>query len=230
MVRQDPMLPAPPRAFNVPGVALSLLGVLIGIHILRQILSEDADLTILLYLIFSPSRYISEWPGGWASATWSFVTHALLHGDFVHLAINGFWFLAFGSAVARRFGPLRFLLFSAFCAAAGAALFLALHWGERTMLVGASGAISGYIAGAARFMFQESPFSGLRPSPPTPPPALTLVELIREPQALAFIGIWFVLNLLTGLVGFGFEQQIAWEAHLGGFIGGLLAFALFDRR
>ena len=54
---------------------------------------------------------------------------------------------------------------------------------------------------------------------------------LRNPRVLAFVGVWFGLNLLFGIGSFaivGVDQSIAWEAHFGGFFAGLLLFSLFD--
>ena len=142
-------------AFNVPGVILAAIAMLTAIHLGRGWLSDDADIALILRAAFIPARYeeIAVWPGGYGSAAWTFLTHALLHGNGLHLATNAIWLAAFGTAIARRFGTLRFLAFSAACAIGGALLHLATHWGEWIPMVGASGAISGHMAGAARFAF-----------------------------------------------------------------------------
>ena len=62
-------------------------------------------------------------------------------------------------------------------------------------------------------------------------PALPLIAVLRDPRVLAFLGVWFGLNLLFGIGSLsldGGEQAIAWQAHIGGFLAGLLAFAAFD--
>jgi membrane associated rhomboid family serine protease len=148
-----------PPIFNLPPVIGALSAAMILVHVVRWIVSEDTELQILLWLAFLPARYDSTLarmplPGGEAADAWTFVTYAFLHGDAVHLIINLVWFLAFGSAVAWRFGTLRFLLFFAVTAAAGAAAHLATHFGELVPLVGASAAISGAMAAALRFAFE----------------------------------------------------------------------------
>jgi membrane associated rhomboid family serine protease len=62
-------------------------------------------------------------------------------------------------------------------------------------------------------------------------PAASLSAALRDPRVLAFLGIWFGLNVLFGLGSlslFGGEESLAWEAHIGGFLAGLLLFAAFD--
>ena len=152
----------------------------------------------------------------------------------MHLGINAVWLLAFGSAVARRFGPLRFLLFFAVTAAAGAAMHLATHYGELVPMVGASAAISGFMAAAMRFAFQGGGPLGLWPRHEAHAyhvPAAPLRVALGDPRILAFLAVWFGLNMLLGLGSLslaGEDQQVAWEAHIGGFLAGLLLFPLFD--
>jgi membrane associated rhomboid family serine protease len=58
-----------------------------------------------------------------------------------------------------------------------------------------------------------------------------LLVALRDPRVLAFLGVWFALNLLFGASSFSMvddQQSIAWEAHIGGFLAGLLLFPLFD--
>ena len=233
-------IPAPPPrepAFNLPGVILALVLVMGAIHFGRSWLSADADVALVLRAAFIPARYgaLDLWPGGYGAGLWTFLTHALLHGNALHLATNAIWLAAFGTAVARRFGTWRFLAFSAACAIGGALLHLATHWGEWVPMVGASGAISGHMAGAARFAFAQggplarfgttSPAAYLRPAEP-------LGRVLRDGRVVAFLGVWFAINLVfgAGLIDPGLDEgtSVAWQAHVGGFLAGLLLFPLFD--
>jgi membrane associated rhomboid family serine protease len=165
---------------------------------------------------------------------WSFVTYAFIHGDWTHLGLNSVWLLAFGTPVARRFGAVRFLAFFAVTAAAGAAVHLATHSHAFVPMVGASASISGFMAGAMRFAFQRSGPLGLIGRDNLAAyrvPALPLVAVLRDFRVLTFLAVWFGLNLLFGIGSLtldGGEQAIAWQAHIGGFLAGLLAFAAFD--
>ncbi len=225
------------RIFNLPPVLVAVIALLFAIHILREyVLGRQAAVELLLAMAFIPIRVVDAavlLPGGAGARVWTFVSYALLHADWAHLIFNTLWLAAFGSAVAWRFGTARFLGFSAVGAIAGASLHLALEPTSMVPLVGASAAISAHMAGAARFAFTgPGPFIGLqgaaaaayrRPAPP-------LGMAIRDRRVLTFLAVWFGTNLLFGLLGGGgiSAGAIAWEAHIGGFVAGLLFFPVFD--
>jgi membrane associated rhomboid family serine protease len=226
--------------FNIPPVIMWLCAAMALVHGVRSFLDEGDDLSVLLWLAFIPARYDPglanslQFPGGIAADIWTFVTYSFLHAEILHITVNLVWLLAFGSAVAWRFGALRFLLFFAATAAAGAGGFLFTHFGDLIPLVGASGAISGAMAAACRFVFAEDgPLGGLRGRDRTAylVPAVPLREALRNRRVVVFLAVWFVLNLLFGasaLTENFTNATVAWEAHLGGFLAGLLLFPLFD--
>ena len=174
-----------------------------------------------------------------AGGVWTLLTYALLHGSWAHVGLNSIWLVAFGPPVARRFGAFRFLMFFAMTAIAGTLA----HWAASPMdaspLIGASAADSGLMAAAARFVFQPGePLSG-RPHPSRllidagqQARAPRLFELLSQRRALVFIVIWMVTNFVFGAGAQALgasEAPVAWIAHVGGFIAGLVAFPLFDR-
>lgn len=215
--------------FNVPLAVLASLAAFLVVHLYRLTLTAEADTEFLLTFAFIPVRYVSMrelgglvMPGGLPADIWTFVTYALIHGDWVHLAMNSLWMLAFGSVVAKRLGSARFLAFSLVCAAAGAAVMLWVLWGRAVPLIGASAAVSGQLAAAVRLMFGGGTIHA---------PA-SVGRVLRDPRALMFFGVWVGINLLFGLgaVSFGDSAgEIAWEAHLGGFVAGFILFGAFDR-
>jgi membrane associated rhomboid family serine protease len=227
------------RMFNIPAVVVALLALLVLVHgFVMLALTPEQTAEFVGLFAFIPARYdssglVTDWPGGWAADIWTFVTYALIHADLTHLTFNAVWFVAFGSPVAQRFGALRFTAFMAFTAAAGAGMHLFTHWGELLPMVGASAAISGAMAAAMRFVFQPGQALGFwrDPEQAALAPALPLAASLRDPRVLAFLGVWFGVNLLFGVFSLGMpglEQTIAWQAHIGGFLAGLLAFAAFD--
>lgn len=227
-------------AINAPWIVLAFIGVFSAIHLLQSLLDEAGREWFTLAFAFTPARYIDlaqatnfRFPGGAAGDVWSFVSHMFLHGDVSHLVINSVWMLIFGSVVARRLGPVRFITFSAICAAMGALAHLMAYWGNFSILVGASGAISGQMAGAVRLMFSgRGRWSDLNNRDVLDVPVMSLWETLTKRRPLTFILVWMAVNLVFGLIGMGVSgsmARIAWEAHVGGFVGGLLLFGWISR-
>ena len=234
------MNPPRERIFNVPGAVLALVALLVAIHLIMEyLLTDQQQNEVLSLFVFSPARYgevVPRWlPAWWGPQLWTFVSYALLHADFSHLIFNLIWLLAFGPPIARRFGPSRFFIFCAATAAAGAAAHLVTHLGELAPMIGASATVSGTMAAAMRFVFQHGgPLGSLGRGDDEDSyrvPAAPLSAMLRDPRILAFLAVWFGVNFIFGMGAVsmpGTEGTVAWQAHVGGFLAGLLGFALFD--
>jgi membrane associated rhomboid family serine protease len=225
---------AQPPAFNVPGVVLVLIVLLGAVHAARTyLIGPVVDDRIIEDFAFIPACYshacgqLFDRPDG--ALIWSPLTHALLHGDWTHYGLNALWLVAFGSPVARRIGPVRFTVFAVVGALAGAAAFFIVNPDLMDPVIGASGIVSALMGGACRFAF-----SGLQRRVPAVgvPPRLSIGQALSDRTILFFVAVFFATNLVTATaVGSYFSggAQIAWEAHIGGFLFGFLAFGLFDR-
>lgn len=222
--------------FNVPKSVLLAIALMVGVQVARDLLPDEVDVTFLLALAFIPARYAGaapELPGGYLTAVTSFVTYMVVHAGWVHLLVNAMWMLAFGTAVARRIGGKMFYVFSIMCGVAGALLHLVFHWGDMAPVVGASAAISGQMAGALRFIFGAKRMPWERTPDFVNAPLATLGETFKDRRIVAFLILWVALNVYFGLSAVmvrGAEGNIAWEAHIGGFLCGLLIFGLFDKK
>jgi membrane associated rhomboid family serine protease len=229
--------------FNVPPVVIATVAVLVGVHALRMFaLSEAEDTQFLLTFAFIPARYsvdprVGSFPGGFGADLWTFFTYAFLHADLLHIGLNLAWLIPFGTALARRFGAWRYVLFMLVTAAAGAFAQLVSSPGSEVPMIGASAAISGAVAAAMRFIFQkhgplETWREGAGDGAAYRVAAVPLLATFRDVRFLFFLAVWMGLNALFGLgaVSFGSEpgQVLAWQAHIGGFIAGLVLFAVFD--
>jgi membrane associated rhomboid family serine protease len=102
-------------------------------------------------------------------------------------------------------------------------------------MIGSSAAVSGFMAGSIRFAFQQGgPLTVFRNDDPQAyrVPAAPLTTALRDPRILVFVAAWFGLNFLFGIGSLAIPgvdgQSIAWQAHVGGFLAGLLLFSVFD--
>lgn len=213
--------------------------VLLAVIHLRVLLPAELENWTIDVFGFIPKRYDSslvnlQFEGGAGAKVWTFVTYSLLHANLTHLAFNVLWLLPFGSALARRFGAVRFLVFLAVTAAAGALAHLVTHEHAVVPMIGASASVSGAMAAAIRFAFVRGSFLSFSRSDADTAakvPALPLLQALRDRRIVGFLGVWFALNIIFGVGAIGVESDtagVAWEAHFGGFFAGLLLFALFD--
>ncbi len=233
--------PEPPREpiLTLPGALTAYIGLLAIIHVVRMALPPDLEYWTIELFGFIPKRYDSTllataFPGGAGAKVWTFVTYSLLHANLSHIGFNVLWLLPFGSAVARRFGAFRFFLFMAVTAVAGAMAHLVTHEHGIAPMIGASASVSGAMAAAIRFAFVRGSFLSFRSGDADAAaqvPALSLTRALRNPRVLAFLAIWFGVNIIFGVgsIAIGAEPgSVAWQAHIGGFVAGLVLFSLFD--
>lgn len=217
--------------FNIAPVVIWLIGICVVVHLARVYwLDPQQDFLLLVHAAFIPVRYSGEYAFeiDWLTSP---ITYAFLHGSVAHLGLNMIWLAAFGSPLAGRLGTWPFLLFWVVTGLAAAGLHFVLHPLDPAPLIGASGAISGMMGAAARFGFRidrskgHAAFGG---------PVLPVAAVFRSRGAVTFLGVWFAVNLVTGLVGLapGAGDQIAWEAHIGGFLAGFfgVTFLVRDRQ
>ncbi len=234
----DVETPAKEPFFRAPKVVLILIAQLAIVHGVVQVAGESWQVWSLYAFSLIPARITGEaaFPAIWGSQVWSFMTYAFLHADWLHLFFNSLWLLIFGSVVARRLGPFRFLVLAAAAAILGAVATLLTHWGEVAIVIGASGAVSGVMAAAIPLMYGGGLRLGdtYRIDIATVTP-LRPFEILTNRRAFIFTLVWIAVTLFSGASGwtgasFVEEGRIAWEAHLGGFIAGLFTFYWLDPR
>jgi membrane associated rhomboid family serine protease len=232
--------PRPPREpfLTLPGALTGYILLLAIIH-LRVLLPPDLENWTVEVFGFIPKRYDSTLltaaiAGGEGAKFWTFVTYSLLHANLTHIGFNVLWLLPFGSALARRFGAVRFFVFMAVTAAAGALAHLITDEHDPAAMIGASASVSGAMAAAIRFAFVQGSFLSFSrgdADAAAKVPALSLWQALRDRRVLAFLAIWFGVNIIFGIgsIAIGMEGlKVAWQAHIGGFLAGLLLFSLFD--
>ena len=211
---------------NAPAVVKIILVIFLAVHA-SQILGGEANQTWVIFnfglhplQVFDREGWATAWL--WFPAWTKLLTYVFLHFDLTHLILNSLWFLVFGTLVARRTGTWRFLVLFVLTSAAGGILHVLLHAGSMVPVIGASGMVSGMMGASFRFL--------LRGWHEVPDPAL--LPLTHPRIVLATI-VFFVINMAFGLLGAlpdGSGSIVAWEAHMGGYLAGLVLFPLFDRR
>lgn len=161
---------------------------------------------------------------------WTALTYAFLHDSWMHFGFNAIWLAVFGAPLARRWGSFWFILFSILTALTGALMHFATQPYSIIPTIGASGVVSGMFGAAAWYVFDRNPRIGVSADSALKP-RLRLVDIARNKTALAFIVFWFIGNYLFALMPGSFageNVEVAWQAHIGGFLGGFLAFPLID--
>ncbi len=148
-----------------------------------------------------------------------FLTSLFLHGGFLHI-LGNMWFLyIFGDNIEDRLGHIRYLIFYLLCGIAAGLIHLMTNWDSKVPTIGASGAIAG-VMGAYLLLYPRARILTLIP-------IFFFFQFVEIP-AFVFLGYWFLLQVVFAGLSRGHAEGIAWSAHVGGFIAGIVLFRLFD--
>ncbi|MGQ9479519.1 MAG: rhomboid family intramembrane serine protease [Thermoproteota archaeon] len=208
------MLPGGDEAprYSIPVVTYMLIGVNVGVFIYGGLMLDPQayDMLVLRYG-FIPALLIRKPLDGLVRM----VTSMFLHADFLHLLGNMFFLYVFGDNVEDRMGHAKFMLFYILFGIIADITHFAIDPASIIPAIGASGAISG-VMGAYLMMF---PFARVR--------VLYRFFMFRLP-AVVYLGFWFLLQLFESMLPY--YTGIAYWAHIGGFVAGVVATILFFRR
>ncbi len=205
-----------PPIFNIPPATLALIGVMVVVFAFLNLFPDRLTWPVLVRLTFLYGSLEDMLSGSFdRPVIWTFTSlfsHGLVHVLAMHLVVNLGFLLAFGSAVERAIGSRPMLIVFFVSVAAGAVAQFIFDASTSGALMGASGGVSGCMGCFARLM--------LRPE--------THPRLRR--MGLNLIGVLILVNLAIGLFGgalFGgalgeSDIRIAWQAHIGGFLAGLV--------
>ena len=142
-----------------------------------------------------------------------------LHGSFLHLLGNMWSLYIFGDNVEDRLGHFRYLMFYLLCGLASGVSHLVINWHSEIATIGASGAIAG-VMGAYFVLYPQAK-------------VLTLIPIFFffhfvELPAFLFLGIWFLFQFMSAAASSSQAGGIAWWAHIGGFVFGIIFLKLFE--
>jgi membrane associated rhomboid family serine protease len=157
-------------------------------------------------------------------AFFPFVSSIFLHGGWMHLIGNMWYLWIFGDNVEDRLGHARFLVFFILCGVVANIAHYAFNSMSEVPAIGASGAVAGVLG-----VYLVS-YPGARIL--TVIPLFFFIQFVELP-ALIVLGFWFILQFLNGIGSVVISTAtggVAWWAHIGGFIGGILIFGLFRPR
>jgi membrane associated rhomboid family serine protease len=166
-----------------------------------------------------PSRLIASPETAWVTI----FTSMFMHGGWLHILSNMWVLYIFGDNIEERLGGQRYLIFYLLSGVAAALLQTYILQGSSAPMLGASGAIAGVLGGYL-VQFPRARVASLVP--------IFFIFTIIEIPAAIFLLFWFILQLFSGLFALqgGGSSGIAWWAHIGGFLFGLLSVSLFAQR
>jgi membrane associated rhomboid family serine protease len=210
----------PSRRYPVVNYGLILLNVLFFLIQLAQ--GRYIDQFIYIYGLV-PARYTVPEIAAYFSfgrQIFSFLSFMFLHGGVLHL-LGNMWFLhVFGDNVEDHFGPFRYLVFYILCGVTSGVAHLLLNAYSNVPTIGASGAIAG-VMGAYFILYPTARVLTLIP--------IIFIPYFVEIPAFFFLALWFVLQFLNAAGSHADVSGVAWWAHIGGFVFGILILKGFDR-
>jgi hypothetical protein len=210
------------RSQNYPVVNMLLIATNVLLFLVQTGQGPQEDAFIYTYGLV-PARYsVPEISAHFTSfqQVLALVSFMFLHGGFWHLLGNMWSLYIFGDNVEDSLGPFRYLFFYLLCGWASGLFHLFLNWQSPIPTIGASGAIAG-VMGAYLILFPHSRILTLIP--------ILFIPYFIEIPAFFFLGLWFFLQFLGAA---GSDPQgggIAWWAHVGGFVAGIILLNVLQR-
>lgn len=190
--------------FNIPPVTGILVGLIVVLHLLRLKLPYWGELQIVARYAFIPAKFMAE-P---LRYLYTLVTYAGLHFGALHLAINSFGLLAFGSGVEKMLGRWRMFI---------------------VLLLGVIGGVLGHLV---LFAGSDVPLGGISAGVSALFGALLWLMGGNARNAITASSVFIVTNIVVGMMGMPDQPglAIAWQAHIAGFITGMLVTLVFMRK
>jgi membrane associated rhomboid family serine protease len=221
-----PIADAPPSR-RFPLATWAVIAANLAVFLYQVRLPAEAGGILLEQYGLVPARWFGPGAGegGWPAAprAFPFVSSLFLHAGWLHVLSNMWMLYIFGDNVEDRLGRLRFVVFYIVCGIAAGWAHAAVHPQSSVPAVGASGAIAG-VMGAYLMLLPHARVLAVVP-------ILFYPVFLRVP-AVVFMLFWFAMQFFSGVLALGGAAGaagIAWWAHIGGFLAGLLLAALLGR-
>ncbi len=173
------------------------------------------------FLPYELTHFTDLPPAGLVPPPFTVFTSMFVHAGWMHIIGNMWFLLVFGDNVEDAMGPVRFAVFYLLCGLAAVFAQALPNPASTIPMIGASGAISG-VLGAYLLLYPHARvLVGI--------PLGFVIHTARLP-ALWVLGFWFVLQIVNTLLAAKGQGGVAWGAHIGGFVAGMVLLPLFKRR
>jgi len=196
--------------------------VLIGANVLAFLYETQLSPGSLRGFIETWGVVPSQWMRNPSSEWITLLSAMFLHGGWFHILSNMWVLFIFGDNVEDRMGAANYLVFYLLCGVAAGLMQSYILPGSSIPIIGASGAIAG-VLGAYLILYPHARVASLVP-------ILFIFTLVELP-AVVFLVFWFISQLFSGLLSLNGASGggVAWWAHVGGFLFGILAVNLFTQ-
>lgn len=219
-----------PLRDNIPRVTMPVaVSAVIAINVLAFLYAMmlGPKEQVFLFHLFGvvPARFFepewAAWAGYPQTFGWPFLTYMFLHSGWMHIILNMWMLWIFGDNIEDVTGHLGFVAFYLLCGLAAVALHMVFEQQAAIPIVGASGAVAG-VMGAYIVLYPHGRVLTLVP--------IVIIPLFLQLPSYLFLGVWFLSQLAAGVVSHVREvSEIAWWAHVGGFVAGMSLIHLFRR-
>jgi membrane associated rhomboid family serine protease len=211
-----------PKTRRFPFVNVAL--ILVNIFVFFQQLSLSGD---QLHEFVSANGLIpanlltAVGQGNLAAALTPLIAYQFLHGGWLHIGSNMLYLWVFGDNVEDRLGHVRYLLFYLLMGTLAGLAQTMFSPDSAVPIIGASGAVAG-VLGAYLVSCPRARVLALIP--------IFVIFTLAEVPAVIFLGFWFILQLFQGIASIGVAVSIAWWAHIGGFVAGMILVNFFGKK
>jgi len=210
------------RSFPIVTVTLIVLNLLIFTR--QTTLGQHEMIRFLSQYTLIPARFTESIQSLSLAGLFHppLVTSTFLHGSWFHVISNMLYLWIFGDNIEDKLGRVRYLLFYLLAGIAGNLAHIMTDPVSPIPLLGASGAVAG-VLGAYIITFPRARITSLI--------FILFFITIRDIPAFYFLLIWFLLQVFNGISSLGIMgTTVAWWAHIGGFLTGILLMSLFKKR
>jgi membrane associated rhomboid family serine protease len=209
------------RSKNFPAVNFIIIGLNIIVFLWQFLQGPNLKEVFYLYGMVPLRYYDPELSAHFTrfQQYLPFLTSMFLHGGFLHIIMNMWFLYIFGDNIEDRLGHIRYLVFYLFCGVAAGLVHLFTNWNSNIPTIGASGAISG-VMGAYLLLYPRSKILTLIP-------IFFFFQFVEIP-AFIFLGFWLFLQLFSASLTPRNVGGVAFWAHIGGFVAGLIFIKIFD--